>query len=107
VPTIVDFNLRDVLRAAEQIIKADTPTTLGDVRTLDDEIALILLSLEVSTLNAPTASPVGAAEPFELYRTAPPANDDVPDLVIIGLFLLLVVGSIMLVNWYFHFMFGV
>jgi hypothetical protein len=106
VPTIVDFNPRDVLRAAEQIIKADTPTTLGDVRTLDDAIALIL-SLEVSTLNAPTASRVGAAEPFELYRAAPPANDDVPDLVIIGLFLLLVVGSIMLVNWYFHSMFGV
>jgi hypothetical protein len=107
VPTIVDFNLRDVLRAAEQIIKVDTPTTLGDVRTLDDEIALILLSLEVSTLNAPTATRVGTSEAFVLYHAAPPANDDVPDLVIIGLFLLLVVGSIMLVNWYFHSTFGV
>jgi hypothetical protein len=101
------FNLHNVLDAAEQIIKADTPTTRGDVRTLEDEIAFILLSLEVSTRNAPKATRVGTSESFVLDHAASPANDDTPGLVIIGLFLLLVVGSITLVNWYFHSTFGV
>jgi hypothetical protein len=107
VQTIVDFNLHDVLGAAERIIKADTPTSLGDVRTLEDEIALILLSIEVSNLNAATATQIDTSEPFVLHHAAPPANADAHGLVIIGLFLLLVIGSIMLVNWYFHYRFGV
>jgi hypothetical protein len=105
-PTIVDFSLHDVLGAAEQIIKADTPTSPGEVWTLEDEIALIVLSLEVSTHNAATAR-VNTSETCLLNHTAAPRNADTPGIVIIGLFILLVVGSIMLVNWYFHSTFGV
>jgi hypothetical protein len=107
VPTIVDFSVHDVLDAAEQIIKADTATSLGEMWTLEDEIALILLSLEISTLNATTAQRFDTSEPFVLNHAAPPSNADVPGLVIISLFLLLVGGSIMLVNWYFHSTYGV
>jgi hypothetical protein len=106
-PTIVDFSLHDVLGAAEQIIKADTHESLGEVWTLEDEIGLILLSLEVSTHHAATAARVNTPEPFVLNHAAPPSNADVPGLVIISLFMLLVGGSIMLVNWYFHSTFGV
>jgi hypothetical protein len=101
------FSLHDVLGAAEQIIKADTPARHGEVWTLEDEIALILLSLEVSTHNATTATPVETSEAFVLNHAAPPRNGDAPDLIIIGLFILLVFGSIMLVNWYFRTTFGV
>jgi hypothetical protein len=98
------FSLHDVLGAAEQIINADTPARHGEVWTLEDEIALILLSLEVSTHNA---TPVETSEAFVLNHAAPPRNADVPDLIIIGLFILFVFGSIMLVNWYFRTTFGV
>lgn len=106
-PTNVDFSFHDVLDAAEQIINAETPTSLGEVWTLEDEIALIMLSIEVSTHSAATATHVDTGEPFVLNHAVPPKNADAPDLVILGLFILLVVGSIMLVNWYFHSTFGV
>ena len=77
----MEFSVHDVLDAAEQIIKADTATNFGEMWTLEDEIAL--------------------------NRAAPPSNADAPGLVIISLFLLLVGGSIMLVNWYFHSTYGV
>jgi hypothetical protein len=104
--TIVDFSLHDVLGAAEQIIRAETPTGRGDVRALEDEIALIMLSLDVSTLKAATAQRADSSGPLVLRHAAPPANADVPGLVIIGLFFLLVFGSITLVNWYFRSTFG-
>jgi hypothetical protein len=93
---IVDFSLHDVLGAAEHIIKPGTSTSHGDVRTLEDDIALILRSIDVSAL-----------EPFARDHAEPPPNADLPGLIIIGLFLVLVLGSIMLVNWYFHATFGV
>jgi hypothetical protein len=107
VPTIVNFSLHDVLSAAEQIIKADKPTSLGEVWTLEDEIALILRSLDVSTHNVATATRIDTSEPFVLNHTVPQASPDASGLVVIGLFILLVAGSIMLVQSYFHSTFGV
>ena len=103
----MDFSLHDVLGAAEQIIKADARTSLGQVWTLEDEIAVILLSLEVSTHHAATATRADAPEPFVPNHAAPPANADAPGVVIIGLFMLLVLVSIVLVNSYFRATFGV
>jgi hypothetical protein len=107
VPAIVDFSLDDVIGAAEQIIKADTRTSRGEAWTLEDEIALIVLSLEVSTHHTATAARVDTPKPFVPNHAAPPANSDAPGLVIMGLFMLLVVVSIMLVNSYFHATYGV
>jgi hypothetical protein len=96
----VDFSLHEVLDAAEQIIG-------GEVWTLEDEIALIVLSLEVSTRNATAARRVDTSEPVVRKHAAPQSNADASCLVIIGLYILLVGGSIMLVNWYFRSTYGV
>jgi hypothetical protein len=50
---------------------------------------------------------IKADKPSVLRDAASPGKGDLPGLVIVGLFLVLVVGSIELVNWYFRSTFGV
>jgi hypothetical protein len=103
----VDYNFQDVLVAAEQIVKTDAPAGHGDVRSLENELALILRSPEVSALNAARVRRLEAPEPVVARDTAPPAQHRARGVLIVALFLMIVLGSISLVNWYFSYTYGV